>query len=86
MENDIEKLHITHEDITERTPLRNKLHHFKCLQEKSRRKTGTVWTEGRKEKSRESKRNEAVETNLVYSGLLDIKSIIIMMIIIIKQL
>ena len=27
-ENDIEELQITHEDITERTPFRNKLHNF----------------------------------------------------------
>ena len=28
-ENDFKKLQITHEDIEERTPLRNKLHNFK---------------------------------------------------------
>ena len=33
MENDTEELQITYEDITERTPLRNKLHHFKGFQE-----------------------------------------------------
>ena len=40
--NDIEKFQFTHEDITERTPLRNKLHHFKSFQEKPRRKTEAV--------------------------------------------
>ena len=52
-ENDIEELEITHEDITERIPLRNKLHNFKGLQEKPRRKTGAVWTEERIEKDNE---------------------------------
>ena len=33
-ETDIEELQITHEDITERIPLRNKLHDFKDFQEK----------------------------------------------------
>ena len=33
-ENDIEELQITQEDITERTPLRNKLHNFKAFQGK----------------------------------------------------
>ena len=47
-ENDIEERQITH-DITERTPLRNKLHNFKGFQEKPRRKTGAVWTEERRE-------------------------------------
>ena len=32
-ENDIEELKITQKDITERTPLRNKLHNFKGFQE-----------------------------------------------------
>ena len=85
MENDIEELQITHEDIIERTPLRNKLHHFQCFQEKPRRKTGAVWTQERKEKHKErmreiqalngkEKRKEAVETNVVHSGLFDIKN------------
>ena len=34
MENDIEGLQITHEDIREHTPLRNKLHNFKGFQKK----------------------------------------------------
>ena len=38
MENDIEELHITHEDITERTPLRIRLNNFKGFQEKLRKK------------------------------------------------
>ena len=50
---DIEELQIKHEDITERTPLRNKLHNFKGFQEKPRRKTGAVWTERRREKHKE---------------------------------
>ena len=49
----IEELQITHEDITERTLLRNKLHNFKGFQEKPRRKTGAVWTEERREKHKE---------------------------------
>ena len=80
MENDIVELNVTHEDITERTPLRNKLHNFKCFQEKPKRKTGAVWTEERREKHKErmgkiwekGKRKEAVETNVIHSGLLDI--------------
>ena len=32
-ENDIEELQITYEDITERIPLRNKLHNLKGFQE-----------------------------------------------------
>ena len=56
MENDIEELRITHEDITERTPLRNKLHNFKGFQEKPRRKTGAVWTEERREEHKERMR------------------------------
>ena len=36
--NDIEEIQIAHEDITEPTPLRNKLHNFKGFQEKPRRK------------------------------------------------
>ena len=52
----IEELQITHEDIAERTPLRNKLHNFKGLQEKSRRKAGAVWTEERREKHKERMR------------------------------
>ena len=52
MENDIEELQITQEDITERTPLRNKLHNFKGFQEKLRRKTGAVWTEERRKNTR----------------------------------
>ena len=46
-ENYIQEVQITHEDITERTPLRN---NFKGFQEKPRRKTGAVWTEERREK------------------------------------
>ena len=38
MENDIQELQITHEDITERTPLRNKLHNLKGFQEKPKEK------------------------------------------------
>ena len=49
-ENYIQELQITHECITERTPLRNKLHNFKGIQEKPRRKTGAVWIEERREK------------------------------------
>ena len=82
MENDIEELQITHEDITERTPLKNKLHNFKGFQDKQRRKTGAVWTEERREKHKErmgkiwekGKRKEAVETNVVHSGLFDTKN------------
>ena len=55
-ENDIKKLQITQEDITERTPLRNKLHNFKGFQEKSRRKTGAAWTEERRQKYKERMR------------------------------
>ena len=55
-ENDIEELQITHEDITERTPLRNKLHNFKGFQEKPRRKTGAACTEERREKHKERMR------------------------------
>ena len=55
-EDDIEELQITQEDITERTPLRNKLHNFKGFQEKLRRKTGDVWTEERREKHKERMR------------------------------
>ena len=55
-ENDIEELQITHEDITERTPLRNKLHNFKGFKEKQTRKPGTIWTEGRREKHKEKMR------------------------------
>ena len=54
--NDIEELQITQEDITERTPLRNNLHHFKGFQEKRRRKTGATWTEERREKHKERMR------------------------------
>ena len=46
----------THEYITERTPLRNKLHNLKGFQEKPRRKTGAVWTEERREKHKERMR------------------------------
>ena len=46
--NDIEELQITHKDITERTPLRNKLRDFKGFQQKPRRKAD-VWTEERRE-------------------------------------
>ena len=56
MENDIQELQITQEDITERTPLRNKLHNFKGFQEKPRRKTGATWTEERGEKHKERMR------------------------------
>ena len=55
-ENDIEELQITHEDITERTPLRNKLHNSKGFLEKPRSKTGAVWTEERREKRKERMR------------------------------
>ena len=55
-ENDIEEHQITHEDIKERTPLRNKLHNFKGFQEKPKRKTGATWTEERKEKHKERMR------------------------------
>ena len=55
-QNDIEKLQITHEDITESTPLKNKLHNFKGFQEKPRRKTGAPWTEERREKHKERMR------------------------------
>ena len=55
-ENNIEEFQITQEDITERTPLRNKLHNFKCFQEKPRRKTAAFWTEQRKEKHKERMR------------------------------
>ena len=81
----MEELQITHKDITERTPLRNKLHNFKCFQEKPSRKTGAVWTEERREKHKERMRErwretkkettkEPVETNVVHSGLFDIKN------------
>ena len=59
-ENDIEELQIT-QDITERTPLRNKLHNFKGFQEKLRRKTGAAWTEERREKHKERMRNTEEE-------------------------
>ena len=55
-ENDIEKLQIIHEDITERTPIRNKLHNFKGFQVKPKRKTGAVWTKERREKYKERMR------------------------------
>ena len=42
-----------YEDITERIPLRNKLHNFKGLQEKPRRKAIAVSTEERREKHKE---------------------------------
>ena len=89
-ENDIEELQITHEDITERTPLRNKLRNSKGFKEKPRRKTGGVWTDERREKHKERMREvwrerkkegrkegrkEAVETNVVHSGLFDTKKI-----------
>ena len=51
--NNTEELQITHEDITEHTPLRNKLHNFKGYLEKQRRKTGAVWTEEKREKHKE---------------------------------
>ena len=35
-ENDIEELQITHQDIRERTSLKNKFHNFKGFQEKPR--------------------------------------------------
>ena len=47
---------ITQEDMTERTPLRRKLHNFKGFQEKPRRKTGAAWTEERREKHKERMR------------------------------
>ena len=53
MENDIEELKITHENITECTLLRNKLHNFKGFQEKPKRKPGTLWTEEKREKNEE---------------------------------
>ena len=56
-ENDIEELQITQEDITDRTPLRNKLHNFKGFQEKPRRKTGAAWTEERRENHKETMRD-----------------------------
>ena len=52
-----EKIQITHEDITERTPLRNKLHNFKGFQENPRRKTeyfGLIKGERNTRKERES--------------------------------
>ena len=52
-QNDIEELQITHEDITERTPLRNELHNFKGFQEQPRRKIRAVCTEKRREKHEE---------------------------------
>ena len=85
-ENDIEELQITREDITKRTPLRNKLHNLKGFQEKPRRNTGAVWTQERKEKYKERMREvwrerktegrkEIVETNVVHSGLFDTKKV-----------
>ena len=56
MENHIEELQITHEDITERTPLKNKLHNFKGFQENPRRKTGAVWVEETREKHKKRMR------------------------------
>ena len=50
------ELKITHEDITESTQLRNKLHNFKDFQEKLRGKIGATWTEERREKHRERMR------------------------------
>ena len=82
-ENDIKELKIKHEDITERTPLRNKLQNFEGFRHKPRRKTGVVWTEERREKHKERMRErcrerkrkegrkEAIETNVVHSGLFD---------------
>ena len=79
-ENDIEELQITQEDITERTPLRNKLHNFKSFLEKPRKNRSCLdWekereTQGRSErdmKGKEKGRNQAVETNIVHSGLFD---------------
>ena len=55
-ENVIEELQITHEDITESTPLRNKLHNFKGFQEEPRRETVATWTEERREKHNERMR------------------------------
>ena len=55
-QNDIEELQITHKNISERIPLKNKLYNFKGFQEKFRRKTGAVWTEERREKHNEKMR------------------------------
>ena len=56
MENDIEELQITHEDVTDRTPLRNKLRNFKGFQKSREKKTGAVWTEKRREKHKQRMR------------------------------
>ena len=55
-ENDIGELQITDEDLTERYSTQEQATYFKGLQEKPRRKTGSVWTEERREKHKERMR------------------------------
>ena len=57
-ENVIVELQITHEDIAEPNALRNKLHNFKGFQENREKKTGTAWTEERREKHKEIMRQK----------------------------
>ena len=67
IENDIEEFQITHEDITEGTPLCNKLHNFKGFQEKQE-----PFGQGKNERDMEGKlkgRNKAVEINIDHSHL-----------------
>ena len=48
-----EELQIVHKDMTEPPLVRNKLRNFKGFQKKSRRNTGAVWVEERREKHKE---------------------------------
>ena len=78
-ENDIEELQSTHADITECTPLRNKLYYFKGFQEKREEKQELFElkkrereTQGKNERYMEGKekgRKKAFETNVVHSGV-----------------
>ena len=56
-ENDIEEFQITHEDIIERIPLRNKLLNFKGFQEKNPEENRSLWTEERRGKHKERMRD-----------------------------
>ena len=82
-ENDIEELKITHEDITMRTPLRNTLYKFKGFQEKQElfglRKGGINTRKNEQDmEGKEKGRKEAVERNVVHSGLFDIKKNVVL--------
>ena len=54
IENDISRIQITHEDITEHSPLRNKLHSFKGFQEEKQELFGV--RKGGRNTRKESKR------------------------------